>query len=115
MPVFGFVDAEGRMMAAATFTDYNHRNIAAHIAIVNPFATRALFRAIGMYVFEQLKCSRLTLIAESSNLPVIKLHQRLGAIHEGTLVGAGRSGDDILLSRFTPDCEFWRKISGTVK
>jgi RimJ/RimL family protein N-acetyltransferase len=113
MPAFAIVsDDDTTVLGGATFTDYTGTSIAVHIAIVNPLITRTLIRAIGRYAFEQLRCKRLTLAAESTNLAALDLHKRLGAVHEGTLVGASRSGDDILLSRFEPSCEFWRKVNG---
>jgi hypothetical protein len=112
MPAIGFVGDEEQMLAAATFNDYTGRSIAVHIAITEPCAFRALIRAIGRYAFEQLGCTRLTLMTEAGNEAVVRLHQRLGAVHEGTLKGASKSGDDILLSRFEPTCEFWRKVNG---
>lgn len=101
---------KGGVLAAAAFTDYNGRNISAHIVIEDKVATLPLFELVGAYVFEQLGCARLTLVAESSNLKAVRLHEKLGAIHEGTLVGAGRSGDDILISRLTPDSRIWQKL-----
>lgn len=100
------------MLAACVFTWYTGYNICAHVAIVDPIATRFLLRAGGRYIFDQLNCSRLTLITDSTNLAAIELHRRLGAIHEGTLKGASRTGDDILLSRISRDSEIWGRING---
>lgn len=108
---FAVVDEEGNILAGMAFTDFNGRNVSAHLAIENKGAARLLFTLAGAYAFEQLGCQRLTLVAESSNLDAVKLHEKLGAVREGCLVGAGRSGDDILISRLTPDCSFWRKLS----
>ena len=102
---------EGKPVAGIAFTDCNGRNISAHIVIEDPKAALPLLTLAGAYVFEQLGCARLTLIAEESNLRAVKLHEKLGAVREGRLVGAGRSGDDILVSRLTPDSRIWRKLS----
>lgn len=64
------------------------------------------------YAFVQLRCSRLTIAAVSDNLQSLKLFERLGAISEGRLVGANPDGNDILISRLTPDSYIWRKLNG---
>jgi hypothetical protein len=103
-------DEEGEPLAGVAFTDCNGRNISGHIYIKDRRATILLLTLVGGYIFDQLKCSRLTLIAEESNLEAVKLHEKLGAVREGRLVGAGRRGDDILISRLTPDARIWRKL-----
>lgn len=100
-----------KILAAAAFTDFTGPSVAVHLAIDERRATLPLFELIGAYAFEQLGCRRLTLVAESSNLKAVRLHEKLGAIHEGTLVGAGRKGDDILISRLTPEANIWRKLN----
>ena len=104
-------DENGWPIAGTAFTDCNGRNVSVHIVIEDPRATLPLLTLTGAYVFEQLGCARLTLVAEESNLKAVKLHEKLGAVREGRLVGAGRSGDDILVSRLTPDSRIWRKLS----
>jgi RimJ/RimL family protein N-acetyltransferase len=103
-------DAEGRFLAGAAFTDFNGRNVSVHLVVDDKRAALSLFELIGAYAFEQLGCQRLTLIAETSNINAVRLHQKLGAIHEGTLVGAGKCGDNILVSRLTPESEIWRRL-----
>jgi RimJ/RimL family protein N-acetyltransferase len=104
------VGRDGKPAAGIAFTDYNGRNISAHIFIPDKSATLLLLELAGSYVFDQLKCTRLTLIADASNLGAVRLHEKLGAVREGCLVGAGRNGDDILVSRLTPDARIWRKL-----
>jgi hypothetical protein len=82
------------------------------MAIEDPRAARRLFWGIGDYAFDRLGCERLTLAAVSTNLPAIELHNRIGAVHEGLLVGAGRHGEDIILSRLSRHCELWRRLNG---
>lgn len=103
-------DDLGAPVAGIAFTDCNGRNISAHIVIEDPRAALMLLTLAGAYVFEQLGCKRLTLIAEESNLKAVRLHEKLGAIREGRLVGAGKNGDDILVSRLTDDSRIWRKL-----
>ena len=111
MTSIGLVE-DGEMLAAAVFEGHSGPNIYVHIAVDDPRALRRLLRMIYRYVYKQLGCSRLTIAAEASNLAMVRLARRLGAVHEGTLVGASRSGDDILLSRLTADTQFWRRLDG---
>lgn len=103
---------DGRIVAGAVFEGYNGRNMLVHMAIDEPVAALSLFKAIARYAFGQLGLSRLTLTAESSNIRAVRLHEKLGAVVEGRLFGAGRDGDDILISRLTPDCKLWRRWNG---
>jgi len=100
----------GRPVAGIAFTDCNGRNVSAHIFIEDPRAAIMLLSLAGAYVFEQLACKRLTLIAEESNLKAVRLHEKLGAIREGRLVGAGKTGDDILVSRLTSESRIWKRL-----
>lgn len=108
---FGVADDKG-IACGAAFTDYNGTNVFVSIAADRPTGFRWLLWAIGHYGFVQLGCSRLTFVTESSNINSVRFQERLGAIHEATLKGAGRRGDDILISRLTPDAWIWRKLDG---
>jgi hypothetical protein len=108
---FGYADDKG-ISCGAAFTDYNGSNIFVSIAIERPAGARWLLWAIGYYGFVQLGCGRLTFVTESSNIRSVKFQEKLGAVHEARLIGAGRNGDDILISRLTPDSRIWRKLDG---
>lgn len=101
---------EGKLLAGAAFTDYNGRNVSVHLVVDDKRAALPLFELIGAYVFEQLGCARLTLIADTANIDAVRLHEKLGAVREGLLVGAGQSGNDILVSRLTSECDLWRRL-----
>lgn len=106
---------EGQFRAGAAFEGYNGSNILCHIVVKEPPLTLFLFRLICRYVYGQLGLKRLTLVADSSNIAAVQLHERLGGIPEGRLVGAGKSGDDILLSRLPDSNRFWRRWHGQEK
>lgn len=106
------VSLGGELVAAALFRDYTPHNLWVDLRIDDPMASKLLFRLIGNYVVKQLGLTRLTLATESSNLASVRLQERLGAVREGVLLGAGHSGDDILISRLTPDCPLWRRLDG---
>jgi RimJ/RimL family protein N-acetyltransferase len=107
-----YFDSDNRPVAGAAFEDCTGNTVTVHIVCLEPTAFRTLMRGIANYAFGQLGCSRLTLYAESTNVAALELHKRLGAVPEGRLVGASRSGDDILLSRLDRDNRFWRKWNG---
>lgn len=104
------VEHGGTLVAGAMFNEHSGPNIAVHIAVINPYAFRVLLKGIYRYAYNQLHCSRLTIIIESTNMRMRSIAKRLGAVHEGTLAGASRTGDDILLFRLTKDAEFWRRL-----
>jgi len=106
------VEWDGGLVAGALFREYTKHNLWVDLRIDDPAASKLLFRLIGNYVVKQLGLSRLTLSTESSNLAAVRLHEKLGAILEGKLLGAGSSGDDILISRLTPECSLWRRLDG---
>lgn len=103
-----------KVTAAFTFTQYNGRNIFVDLAVEDKVTSRAFWYAGFSYVFEQLKCTRLTLVVEASNLPSVKLMAKLGATLEATLAGAARDGGDTLIFRLTQDCTIWKKLNGKV-
>lgn len=111
----GIVDEDGRICSGIAFTDYNGRNMLCHICIEDFRALRTLILAAGRYAFYQAGCKRLTFIAEESNIRAVRLHEKLGAVREARLKGAGRNGDDILISCFTEESPFWKKLNGKVE
>lgn len=108
---FGVGDEQG-MACGLTFTDWNGPNCHVSIAVERPVGVKWLIESGMKYIFGQVGCRRLTFVTESSNIKSVRLQERLGAIHEATLVGAGRNEDDILISRLTPDNHIWRRLNG---
>lgn len=109
----GIAIIEGdRPTCAVAFTDYNGLNVSVHIAVERHLGLRTLLHLTGEYCFNQLGCKRLTFVIESSNVRVVNFVSKLGAVQEGRLVGAGKLGNDILISRLTPDCAIWRALDG---
>lgn len=108
---FGVADDKG-IACGLTFSDWNGPNIFVAIAVERPVGVKWLLESGMKYVFGQLGCTRLTFMTESSNIKSVRLQERLGAVREATLTGAGRNGDDILISRLTPDNFIWRRLNG---
>lgn len=106
---------DGRITAGYIFSQYNGRNLFIDYAVDGHYLPWALLYAVGAYAFEQLHCTRLTLVAEDSNLASVKINYKLGATLEATLKGAARDGGDILIFRLTPDCTIWKKLHGKIQ
>jgi hypothetical protein len=105
----------GRELTAGyVLSQYNGRNIFVDYAVEGTYLPQALLAAVGQYCFVQLKCSRLTLVAEASNVRSVAINRKLGATLEATLVGAARDGGDVLIFRLTPDCIIWKKLHGKI-
>jgi len=106
---------DGKTVTAAfAFTQYNGRNIFVDLAVEGRVAPRAFWYAGFSYIFNQLKCARLTLVVEASNVRSVKLMAKLDATLEATLAGAARDGGDTLIFRLTQDCTIWKKLNGKV-
>lgn len=108
---FGVADEVG-IACGLAFTEWNGPNMHVSIAIDRPVGIRWLISSGMKYAFGQVGVARLTFVTESSNIKSVRFQERLGAIHEATLKGAGRRGDDILISRLTPDNYIWRRLNG---
>lgn len=82
----GFLDNKGNLKGAAILLNYNEANIEVHLYAPKCF-TRNSIKAVFDYVFNFLKCTRLTAIPERKNKNLIKIMGRLGFIYEYNLVG----------------------------
>jgi RimJ/RimL family protein N-acetyltransferase len=112
----GLMQEDGSLAAAAVFENFNGVNIFGHIALTHPRFLRELLTAGARYIFLQLGCRRLTMVAEADNLAAVRMHQRLGGVLEGRLVGASRTGTDILVFRLMHDDFMVRRlVSGKVR
>jgi hypothetical protein len=80
-----WTDKGGDIVAVSLFTGYNGANIDAHLVIKNPGFTPKVRRQIYRYVFQQMRCLRLTGYVPSSNTRLVKLVHGLGWRLEGAL------------------------------
>jgi RimJ/RimL family protein N-acetyltransferase len=96
---------DGVLVAGAAYDKYNGRNIFVHQRI-DAKPTKAYWRAIASYPFEDLGCSRMTVTVEASNAKSLKLVTHLGFVEEARLSGAaGDGGDFILLVLWKENCK----------
>lgn len=87
------IERDGEIVAGAVFNCYTGTDIHVTVAIDDRRAAGALTRQTGRYVFDQLKCERITVITEKPK--VVSYAERLGAVREGVLrnqFGKGRDG-----------------------
>lgn len=92
----GVKDAHG-LAGGVVFTDYNGRDIEAHIAI-RPKSRGAIVIRYGFkYAFSQLQCRRISVTIEADNVKSRRICERLGFVQEGIKRQAGRLGQDCLI------------------
>jgi len=85
------IERGGEVVAGAVFNCYTGADI--HLTAAGERFTRGFIRHMGRYVFDQLKCERMTVITEQPEVSALTI--RLGGVIEGTLrnqFGAGRDG-----------------------
>lgn len=92
----GVKDSHG-MAGGVVFTDYDGRNIEAHIAIRPKSSGAIVFRYGFRYVFSQLQCVRVSATIEADNVKSRRICERLGFVQEGIKRQAGRHGQDCIL------------------
>lgn len=101
-------DDDGEFMAVVVYNNWDHENIAMHIASVSPkWATRDSLRTAFDYPFNQLGVQRVTAPVRTSNQKVISLNTRLGFTIEGTLREYYGDGDgEILFGMLKNECRW---------
>lgn len=80
----------------AGFERWNGSDVEVHYGGEPGFLRKQFLRALARYVFVQLGCDRLTGRIPANRPDAIKLGERLGFTHEGTLRRA-HAGTDILI------------------
>lgn len=76
------IEENGEIVGGWLFNDYNGSNIEISVALDRPL-TRGMIRAVHHYVFQQLKCRRVTARCRESNEKSATLIRRLGFRNEG--------------------------------
>lgn len=89
-------ERDGELVAGVYFTDLTETNVFAHIASTAEMFPVDLLRACAAYVFVQLELRRVTFMLRDDNVRCRRLVEKLGAVHESTLLGAHANGDVLL-------------------
>lgn len=85
------IEQSGEIIAGIVFNNWTGHDI--HITVAGRGWHKGLLAEVGDYVFNKLKCSRMTAITEQKK--VVRLASRLGGKVEGTLTnqfGPNRPG-----------------------
>jgi hypothetical protein len=85
------IERGGEIVAGAVFNCFTGHDV--EITVAGKGWTRAFFRAVGSYVFDDLKCGRFQFTTASEG--TARLAERLGGVREGILrdkFGHGRDG-----------------------
>jgi RimJ/RimL family protein N-acetyltransferase len=104
------VARNGRIVAAALFSNYQPPNIEITFVTTTPlWASKENVKAILSYPFKQLGCKRITAITEEVNTAARAFMERLGFVHEGTHPDAFPSGAGISYGLSAARAERWIK------
>ena len=105
----GWAGADGRISASAVFCNYTGFNIDIHL-VISRKPSIVIFRDICRYVFNELKCARLTANIPQSHSKIVRLTRGLGFHFEGSLpyfYGTGDGDTALVFGLYTRDA---RKI-----
>ena len=100
---------DGKIIAAAAFTNYTGSNIFIHVASdgTRRWLTRHALHEVFKYPFVTAGCRRITLWIEADNYRSRGFAMALGFAPEATLKHAGRDGQDVLIYRmFREECRY---------
>lgn len=104
------IERDDEIIAGAVFNCFTGPCI--EVTVAGSGWDRSFFKAIGVYVFDQLKCCRIQVTTESEN--TARLAERMGCQREGVLrdkFGAGRDG--IVLGALKREYLFYENSKST--
>lgn len=94
---------DGIVTAGILFCHYTGTDVAVTVAAAHPRAfTKVFLRRVGLYLWEELNCARVTILTNQPR--VVEIAQRLGAEIEGTKRAAfGPDRDATMLGLLAKD------------
>lgn len=98
-------ESAGRLVAGASFRDWNGVSIEGQIAADRPL-TRGLLFAIFDYPFRQLGARKIVATTSADHIRSIRLLRRLGFVEEACLRDAAPGGDLIIYTMRREACRF---------
>jgi hypothetical protein len=98
----------GDILCVVVTYQYAHPNIFMSIAAKSPrWASKENIRAIGIWVFDDLNCSRITTLTQKINRRSRKFQEGIDFKHEGKLRKATDNGDIIVYGLTKHDHQAW--------
>ena len=88
------IERDGEIVAGAIFNCYEGADV--HVGIAGTGWTRGFIKAVGEYVYDQLKCERMTIITVSEK--VAEFAERMGGKREGILRSHFGPGKDAIVA-----------------
>lgn len=98
-------ESAGRLVAGASFRDWNGASIEGQIAADRPL-TRGFLFAIFDYPFRQLGARKIVATTSADHIRSIRLLRRLGFVEEACLRDAAPGGDLIIYTMRRETCRF---------
>lgn len=103
----------GTILGVVVFSRFTPGNCEITVASQSPrFITKDFAYAVTAYAFMQLKCRRVTAFIAVGNDRSLKLAQRLGFRHEGTVRDWFPTSDAHVLGLLADDCKFLKDLYG---
>ena len=113
--VIGFMDNQTLdIKGVMVFTNYNGFNIEAHMYMPNCLNRKAI-KDILNYIFNTLKCTRLTAIVPRSNKKLLKVMPKLKFVFETVLIrwyGPFKKDDGIVYRMTSKEASNWIQVNG---
>lgn len=106
------LERDGKLIAAAVYTDVSLANLSMHIAGEGNWASRKFLRAIFAYPFVQLKVRRVTGYISAKNWRSRKMAEQMGGTLESIMERALMDDDVCVYRIFNEHCRWTHGISG---
>ena len=98
----------GEMLCVFIAYQYSLPNIFMSFAAKSPrWASKENIRAVGIWIFDDLDCSRMTTLTQKRNRRSRKFQEGMGFKHEGKLKNASNEGDIIIYGLSKTDHQAW--------
>ena len=98
---------EDKLIAGVVYYCYRHPNIEMAVAAISPrWANKTTLKGFFDYPFNQLGCSRVTVLVDADNEQVRRFDERLGFVYEGTLREANPNGDAAMYGMLKSECKW---------
>lgn len=105
---------DGVVSAGVVFENYNGRTVWAHVAIDPPLC-REFLLAFLAYPFKICGVETLRGYVLASNVELLRLAKKMGAVEESRLKGAGNDGCDVVILGLPRNCAVPKVLSGLGK